>query len=216
MTQPVRDTLLFHLAFALLASAVVLFTPTAQFGRWIVVLALAYNLLLPLFAVVRGHHDWLGRWLFLLLVSSLQVLPDWVLADVTRTLYFPDHGIPRIGGAVPAYFMGLWIMILFPVTLIADHSGRGRYVVAALLGGIAFTAAEWMAAPLHLWSPVNVPTVAGFAVYPIPAEMVLCVAALWLYRTTRHDGVLERAWAATLVPLAYAGALTISLLLLHA
>lgn len=212
MNNSVREMLLFHLGFGLLATGIIVATPAAQFGRWVLVLAVAYNLLLPLYAMVRGQHDWIGRWLFLLGVSALQVLPDWVLVSVTQTLHFHDHGIYRIGGAVPLYFMGLWIMILFPVSLIADQSGGARYLTAAIVGGLVFTAAEWMAAPLQLWSPRNVDTVAGFALYPIPAEMALCVIALWLYRNTLHDGLLSRVWAVSMVPVYYTGALMLSLL----
>lgn len=212
MSPSVREALLFHAGFGLLAAGVVLATPAAQFGRWVLVLAIAYNLLLPLYAMLRGEHDWIGRWLFMLGVSVLQVLPDWVLVSVTETLHFHDHGIYRIGGAVPLYFAGLWVMILFPVTLIADQSRSARYLIVALLGGLAFTAAEWAAAPLQLWSPRNVDTLAGFAIYPIPAEMALCVAALWLYRTTQHDGLLGRVWAVSLAPVYYTGALMLSLL----
>ncbi|WP_029891423.1 DUF6989 domain-containing protein [Polycyclovorans algicola] len=212
MNRSVREVLLFHGGFGLLAAAVVAATPAAQFGRWVLVLAIAYNLLLPLYAVFRGEPGWIDRWLFMLGVSALQVLPDWVLVSVTQTLHFHDHGIYRIGDAVPVYFMGLWVMVLFPVTLIADHSRSARYLAAALLGGLAFTAAEWLAVPLQLWSPRNVDTFAGFALYPIPAEMALCVAALWLYRKTAHDGLLERIWAVGLAPVCYTGALMLSLL----
>lgn len=212
MNRSVREVLLFHAGFGLLATGVVLATPAAQFGRWAMVLAIAYNLLLPLYAMLRGEHDWVGRWLFMLGVSALTVLPDWVRVSVTETLHFHDHGIDRIGGAVPLYFVGLWVMILFPVTLMADQGRSARYLVAALLGGLVFTAAEWMAGPLRLWSPRNVDTLAGFALYPIPAEMALCVAALWLYRSTAHTGLFSRLWAVSVAPVYYTGALMLSLL----
>jgi hypothetical protein len=210
-----RDALLFHLAFGLACAAVVWLTPQGRFGLAVLGLTLAYHLLLVGFALLRGHADWLSRWAFLLPVSLLQVLPDWVLVAITETLYFPDHGIARIGGAVPLYFMGLWMMILFPVTLVADAAGPPRYLVAAVLGGVAFTVAEWMAAPLGLWVPRNVETVAGMATYPIPAEILLCLVCLWLYRATRGQPWPGRLLAAATIPVTYTGALMLALLALR-
>lgn len=210
-----RDALLFHLAFGLVCTGVVWLTPAARFGLAVLGLTFAYHLLLVGFALLRGHADWLSRWAFLLPVSLLQVFPDWVLVAITETLHFPDHGIARIGGAVPVYFMGLWMMILFPVTLLADATGGVRYLVAAVLGAVAFTLAEWMAAPLGLWVPRNIDTVGGMAIYPVPAEILLCLVCLWLYRTTQGQPWLSRWLAAATIPVTYTGALMLSLLALR-
>jgi hypothetical protein len=210
-----RALLVFHALFAGLCVALVALMPAAQFGATVLGLAIAYNLLLPAYALLRGHKDWLARWWFLLPVSLLQVLPDWVLVEVTQTLYFPDHGIARIGGAVPLYFMGLWMMLLFPVTQLADAAGTWRYPLVLALGGLAFAAAEFAAAPLQLWVPRGVDTVAGMAVYPIPAEMLLCLLALWLYRLTRHSPWTTRLLAGLSLPITYTGALMLALLFME-
>lgn len=210
-----REVLLFHALFAGIAALVLWLRPETGYGLSILALALGYNLLLPAWALVRGHLEWLARWWFLLPVSLLQVLPDWVLVEITQTLYFPDHGIARVGGAVPVYFMGLWMMLLFPVTLLADATGPLRYPVAVLLGGLAFGAAELAAAPLQLWLPRGVETVAGMALYPIPAEALLCLLALWLFRLTRYESWPTRLLAGLSLPITYTGALMLALLFME-
>tara|TARA_R110000850_G_scaffold67837_6_gene151662 strand:+ start:9163 stop:9300 length:138 start_codon:yes stop_codon:yes gene_type:complete len=42
--------------------------------------------------------------------------------------------------------------------------------------------------------------------------MALCVAALWLYRSTAHTGLFSRLWAVSVAPVYYTGALMLSLL----
>lgn len=207
-----RELLAFHLVFALLTLPVVLYATGPQYGAGVLGLAVLYNLALPAYALFRRHSDWLARWAFLLPVSMGQVLPDWALVEIAGTLQFPDHGISRIGGAVPLYFMGLWIMLLFPVTQLADAARGLRYPVVVVLGGLLFAAAEWAAPMLRLWQPVNIDTVAGVAWYTVPAEMALCVACLWAYRLTQHQGLLSRLWAAVMIVGFYTGALMISLL----
>ena len=207
-----REALAFHLAFGIIALLAVMFTSGHGYGLAVLALAIAYNLLLPGYALLRGYSDWIARWAFLLPVSMGQVLPDWTLVRISETLVFPDHGIARIGGDVPVYFMGLWIMLLFPITLFADATNRARYLVAARLALLLFGAAEWAAPMLQLWQPRNIDTVAGVALYTLPAEILLCLACLRLYRRTRHDGVFARLWAAMMIVGFYCGALMISLL----
>lgn len=208
-----REVLAFHLAFGLLTLPVVLYAEGTLYGTGVLVLAVLYNLALPGYALFRRHHDWLARWAFLLPVSIGQVLPDWALVDIAGTLQFPDHGVARIGDAIPLYFMGLWIMLLFPVTLLADASGRLRYPVVILLGGSLFAVAEWAAPMLRLWQPVDTPTRFGIAPYTVAAEILLCIACLWAYRNARYHGVLARLWSAVMIVGFYTGALMISLLM---
>ena len=215
MKASIREALWFHLIFFTLSAPVLLFLHDPLLGKCLSMLAIAYNVALPLYGLMRGHHEWLRLWLFLLPLSCGQVLPDWALVQVAGVLHFPDHGQWRIGGAVPVYFMGFWIMLLFPITLISDNT-RSRYFVAALLSLLLFGFCEWAARPLDLWTAQNVRTMAGVAVYVLIPEVFLGLATLQAYRRSRGDGIIQQIFSALAVNLLYTGALFIGLLLTRA
>lgn len=213
MNASIRDMLWFHAAFFALALPLAVLLRDAALGHALLALAIAYNLLLPAFGVMRGHNNWLRLWAFLLPLSCAQVLPDWALARYAQTLVFPDHGIPRIGGLVPVYFMGLWIMLLFPVLLWAD-AVRSRYLSAFVLALALFTLWEWLAPALHLWRPQGVRTISGVALYPLIPEALLAFTALWMYRQTRELNYVQQVFGAISVSAFYAGTLFFALLLM--
>ena len=212
MKASIREALWFHLLFFVVSAPVLFLTHGETFGKSLLLLTLGYNIVLPLFALVRGHAEWQKLWLFLLPLSCGQVLPDWALVQIAGVLTFPDHGVWRIGGSVPAYFMGLWMMLLFPVTLFSDNL-RSRYFVAAILSLVLFGFWEWAAQPLELWQAQNVRTMAGVAIYVLIPEVFLGLATLYTYRNTRGSGIIQQVFSALSVNLLYTGALFISLLL---
>ena len=212
MKASVREALWFHGLFVAVALLTLSLVHGAMFGTALLTLAIAYNVTLPLYALARGHAEWLSLWLFLIPLSCGQVLPDWALVDIARVLVFPDYGQFRIGGAVPVYFMGLWIMLLFPILLVCD-STRRRYLNTALLSLLLFAFWEWAARPLGLWHAVNVSMIAGTAVYPLIPEIMLSLVALWAYRSTRKYSTIQQLFSAFAVNLLYTGALFIGLLL---
>lgn len=212
MHSGVREALVFHLLFFAAAAAVLWLLKGTALGQGMLWLTVGYHLALPAWALLRGRSEWLWLWLFLLPLSAAQVLPDWALVEITRTLVFPDHGLPRIGGAVPVIFIGLWAMLLFPILLLGQAS-RHPYWTTAALALIAFTFCEWAARPLQLWHGQNVTLVYGVAVYTLIPEMLLSLCALYAYRSTRSDWLPTRIVAAVGVSVFYAGALVLSLLL---
>jgi hypothetical protein len=212
MKSSIRDALWFHGLFSAAALPVLLFTHGATLGKGLLILTLIYNIGLPLYAFARGQTEWLKLWLFLLPLSCGQVLPDWALVDVAGVLVFPDLGQYRIGGAVPIYFLGLWMMLLFPVTLLSDSVGA-RYLSAALLSLLLFGFWEWAARPLDLWHGRDVRMIGGVAVYTLLPETLLGLTTLWAYRSTRGGGIVQRVFSAFAVNLLYTGALFIALLL---
>ncbi len=212
MKLSIREALWFHLLFFAASVPVLLFAHGPMLGQGLLALTIGYNVVLPLYALARGHTDWLKLWLFLLPLSCGQVLPDWALVQIAGVLSFPDHGAWRIGGVVPAYFMGLWIMLLFPITLISE-STRSRYLTAAVLSLLLFGFWEWAAQPLQLWQPQNVRTMAGIAVYVLIPEVILGLMTLKAYRDTRGSGIIQQVFSAFAVNLLYTGALFIGLLL---
>lgn len=212
MKASIREALWFHILFFAVSTPVLFFAHGEALGKGLLALTIGYNVALPLYALARGHTEWLKLWMFLLPLSCGQVLPDWALVQIAGVLHFPDHGIWRIGGAVPAYFMGLWIMLLFPVTLISD-STRSRYFTMGLLSLLLFAFWEWAAQPLQLWQPQNVRTIAGVAIYVLIPEVFLGLATLHAYRNTRDSGIIQQVFSALSVNLLYTGALFIGLLL---
>ncbi len=212
MKASIREALWFHLLFFAVSAPVLFLTHGDTFGKGLLFLTLGYNVGLPLYALARGHTDWLKLWMFLLPLSCGQVLPDWALVQIAGVLSFPDHGIYRIGGAVPAYFMGLWIMLLFPITLISD-STRSRYLLAGVLSLLLFGFCEWAARPLQLWQAQNVRAIDGVAIYVLIPEVFLGLMTLKAYRNTRGGGIIQQMFSAFAVNLLYTGALFIGLLL---
>ena len=174
-------------------------------------LALFYNVALPLFGRWRGDREWVRLWAFLLPMSLTLPCADWMLVQRMGTLVFPDHGIARLGGAVPVYFMGLWIMLLWQVCWLAG-TVRKPFHFAGVFSLAAFLIWEWAARPMSLWHAVGVKQIAGFALYPLIPEILLGLAALWMWRSCGRAAWPQRLAAAVSVSVFYAGALSLSLL----
>ena len=136
---------------------------------------------------------------------------DWMLVERMGTLIFPDHGVPRLGNAVPVYFMGLWIMLLWMVLWFAQLTSR-PYIATAVMALAGFVFWEWAARPMALWHAVGVNQVAGFALYPLIPEVLLCLSALYFWRLLRHKPWYQKLIAALGLTVFYTGALALSLL----
>lgn len=208
-----RDALLFHALFFALALPVALSLDGKALGRALVWLAAIYNLALPLAARWRRHPQWYVLWTFLLPLSVTLTLPDWMLVKRMGVLVFPDHGVPKFANVVPVYFAGLWIMLLWPLTLFASAiKGRWSYLFAGTAALVLFLAWEWAAAPLQLWEPRGVRTVAGMAIYPLLPEALLAMASLWMWRITHEAPRWQKLLGALAVMVFYTGALSLALL----
>ncbi len=206
-----KDAFVFHAVFFVIAMPVALGLRGEVLGTALVGLVLFYNIALPLTGLVRNHADWPRLWLFLLPLSLTLPCADWMLVELMGTLNFPDHGIYRLGGAVPIYFMGLWIMLLWIVLWFAQLTSR-PYLAAAVLSFAGFVFWEWAARPLDLWHAVGVNQVAGFALYPLIPEVLLCLTALYFWRLMRHKPCYQKLLAALGLTVFYTGALALALL----
>ncbi len=208
-----RDALLFHLAFFVVAVPVTMAVPDKSLGRAILTLAALYNILLPAVANWRRHRQWYLLWVFLLPLSLTLPMADWMLVKRMGTLVFPDHGVPKFANVVPVYFAGLWIMLLWPVCLFASAAKRQwSYLAAGLLGLAVFLVWEWAARPLNLWQPRHVMTFYGAAIYPLIPEAMLCISALWMWRSTTMSPRWQKMVGAMSLTFFYAGALSLFLL----
>ena len=171
----------------------------------------AYNVALPLTARAVGRPDLLRLWAFLLPVSVFQLLPDWVLADLLGTIFFPDTGGPRVDDVIPLAMAGMWVAPLFiTLSLARDSAWRAAGLALAI-----FTGSELAAPLLEVWEPTDAATqVANVALYVLPAEAVLGAATLLAYRWTGTRSRAEQVGAALGVATLYLGALTLSYFLI--
>lgn len=209
--RPVRELLVFHGLYGLAAVLLLGFAPAGYYGLSVAGLVVGYHVALVGTALAGGRSEWLRLWAFLLPLSLLQVVPDWILAELIGSLRFYDHGVPRIG-AVPVYMAGMWMIPLFLCVRLADALGTGpmRPLLAAGLALLLFGGSEWYAAPLGLWQAVGVQQEwLGIAFYVLPAEVLLGLAAWWGYQRTGGNP-LESILVAAGISVLYTGALITS------
>lgn len=209
--REIRDALILNGLIAAGGWAAFQYLHAPMLGLAILALVVAFNVLLPLFAGSSGHRHWFDLWLFLLPLSIFQVVPDWVLSQLLGILVFPDLGAPRVGGHVPVYMAGMWVIPLFWVLLVA----RGSTVLAGLLALGVFAASEWAAPVFDIWRPRNVGLHYGIADYVLIPEALLGWAAAFAYRETGQAGIVVRIAAAAAVSIFYTGALVVSYFLMQ-
>ena len=172
-------------------------------------LVLLYHVVLLLGVWLRSHHVVLEAWLFLLPLSLLLVLPDWVLARELGTLVFPQLGGERLG-PVPAYMAGLWVapllLVLWLAEIVHRRSALLAVPVAVLVALAVFGAAEWAARRFSLWVPRGVATFQGVALYRLAAEGLLGVAAWLMFTQVQSRALPVKVIGAAIVATFYLGA----------
>jgi hypothetical protein len=208
MTRAERDALLFHLGFAALCAPVLL-VPGPGVGVKLFVLVLAYNIALPVIARVRGHAEWIGIWLFALILSVFQVFPDWFLSAQLGVLVFPEDGFVKIG-TVSGYMAGLWAIPVFIIVYASSLAGergsaRAAYATAAALSLVIFGLSEETVWMLPSWYAQNVRMIGHTAVYIVVPEIILGISCVYAYRQLRGRSHLLKVPAAFLVMLLYLG-----------
>ena len=210
--QSVRDAVVFHVAFALLALAG-LALPAPDLGWRLLGLVVVYSVALPLIGRARGHDEWVPLWGFLALVSLFQVIPDAFLASVLGTLNFPETGGPRLG-LLPLAMAGMWTIPLWITVFTARQldggSLRRGLWIAALVCGIVLVSSEATLWAVPIWEAVGVTTVGHVAVYVIVPEILLGAVTYLAYMNTRDQSWAVKLAAAGLVSLVYLGALCAS------
>lgn len=212
-TSALRHPIAFHGLFFLIAIPAALAAPAGLIGWVVLILAIGYNIALPLTGQRLDHAEWVALWRFLLPLSCTLPFADWILVN-QGTLHFPDHGISRLGGEVPLYFCGLWIMLLWQVCWFSQLSPK-PYLTAAALGLLGFLVWEWAARPMQLWEAQDVAQIAGFALYPLAPEMLLSVGTLWMWRQVKATAITTQVVAGLSLAVFYAGALSLALLAEH-
>jgi hypothetical protein len=206
--------ILYHAAFAALMAALFRWLHPPMLGQLLGYAVLLYVFLFPVMAWLTGHNEALDLWAFLLPLSLFQVMPDWILVKLLGVLVFPDLGGERIGGVVPVYMAGLWIaplmMVVWLTSLVHRFSGALALLAAPVAAGVIFGLAEWAARPLAVWVARNVQMEQGVALYVLPAEMLLGLAAWLVYSAVEGRHWLAKIGGAFGVSVFYTGALVTS------
>lgn len=212
-----RDLVVFHVAFLAVCVAVLLLP--GPLGWQVAALVLLYDVGLLALAHVRQVRSLLRLWWFAAVLSVWQVLPDVFLVEGLRTLVFPPDGFPDIG-PVTATMAGLWtipmVVVVATALAVGRRRGRGARAAAAVaVGALVFVPAEAVLPELGIWEARGVTTLGNVALYIIPAEIALCVAATEAFAATR-----ARPWWAAVpttlfVSVFYTGAAALSWVLIE-
>ncbi|MGV9141630.1 MAG: DUF6989 domain-containing protein [Promethearchaeota archaeon] len=209
-SKDVKDFIVLNLIFILVCS-VVLFLPFIAIGIKFFILVLTYNVLIPSFSLWKGYNEWINIWLFSLILSILQVFPDWFLSAQLNVLVFPEDGFVKIG-TVSGYMAGLWVIPFFTILFIglkvqSESSKFKEYLVVSIISLIIFGGAEMTLWAIGSWYAQNVHTIFGhIAIYIIIPEVILGIAVFYYYNLTAEKNLIWKILSAFLVMLLYLGA----------
>ena len=204
-----KDAIIIHGIFSLLC-VIVLFAPLNQeIGIRMLALVIIYNLIMPLWGLIRKDSNLINLWLFALILSLLQVFPDWFLSEQLNVLVFPEDGCFKIG-TVSGYMAGLWAIPIFIIVFIGErvyirHSNKSAYAAVALTSLILFAGSEQILWMLPSWHAQNVSMIGHIAIYIIMPEIFLGLAAYFAYQHISKMSHLYKVPAAFSVMLFYLG-----------
>jgi hypothetical protein len=219
VTPQERDLLVFHLAFLALGGGALVVRGAVPHGVVLTAVVIAYHLGSLAVTRRRGHEVWRRWWAFGAVLSVFMVLPDAVLAEGLGVLEFAPDGVPKLG-PVSLYMAGLWTVPTVLIVAAAEavnyrRGDRAAAWTAVIAAVVVFGGAEATLTLLPVWEPVGVTTVGGFAPYILPPEMLLgwmvFAGARWTRTGPRRDVVAVTG----LIALTYAGAATVSWLLVE-
>lgn len=204
-----RTLILAHVLFTILC-IVVMLLPIPR-GWQFASLVLVYNVTIPVLASRNERQDWWLIWTFALPLSIFQVFPDWFLSAHLKTLVFPEDGFFKIG-TVSAYMAGLWAIPIFLIIYTAEKVRQHinplvAFPVAGLTGVLIFGISEATLWRIGSWHAQDVKMFWHMALYVLPAEFILSIAAYTFYRMTSEHPYFNRVLAAFTVMLIYTGAL---------
>ncbi|MHA2083398.1 MAG: DUF6989 domain-containing protein [Candidatus Thorarchaeota archaeon] len=207
-----RDLLVAHIIFAIIV-VIVLLLPNSPIGARLLISVIAYNVIIPIIALRRGHKRWLEIWIFVLPISILQIFPDWYLALQLDVLSFPVDGFPMIGD-VPIYMAGLWAIPLFIIVYVGLEVDEKRsrlvaYGAVVVICLTIFVLAEETLWILPSWSAQNVTMISHVAIYIIIPEVILGMSTFASFLIIREKAIWEKLVWAFLVMTLYLGSVNL-------
>ncbi len=204
-----QDFLVLHALFAVLCGVVLLIPMYLAIYIRMFALVVIYNLLVPGLGFWRRNEDWIDLWSFAIILSVLQVFPDWFLVSELDVLTFPDDEFLQIGD-VPAYMAGLWAIPLFIIIfggrrIEERHCSKAAYAIVALSSLAIFGLSEATMWALPAWSAQNVTTIGHLALYIIIPEVMLGLTAFYCYQEIQGRPFGIKFLGAFLIMLLYLG-----------
>ncbi len=209
--KPIRDFVLVHVIFAVLAAVTLLVPiPTATVSGKMLVLVIIYSGLIVVEFYARGYEDWKSIWIFAFILSVLMVFPDWYLAETLGALQFPDDGFPMIGGAIPFYMAGLWVIPFFIIVFIGKEvqsrkSERLAYCLVSMITILTFVLAELTLVNLPSWSATVIGMTGNLAWYIIIPELFLGFSTFICYNIVKDKKIWMTIIGAFIVMILYIG-----------
>ena len=202
------DFIIVHALFSVVC-VIILLIPLIPIGIKLLLLVLSYNIMIPVFGIIRKHSSWFNMWLFALILSIFQIWPDWFLASQLNILIFPPDGFIKIG-SVSAYMAGLWaipffIIIYLGASLKNKYSEKKRYILIGLLSLFIFDIAEQSMWLLGSWHAINVTLIGYSAIYIIIPEIILGLTCYYAYIWSLEKAILSKIIVAFLTMIIYLG-----------
>ena len=209
ISKVVKDFLIIHLIFIALCVLILLIPISVSIGIKLFILVAIYNIIIPLFAYLRNHTEWINIWLFVFILSLFQVWPDWFLSAELGILVFPEDGFVKIG-TVSLYMAGLWAIPLFLIIFIGsylqeNYSMQKVYLIVAFLSLIIFGLAEQTIWMIESWYAQNVIMVGHLALYIVVPEVILGITTFYGYNLIQDKNNLLKIPVAFTIMLLYLG-----------
>ena len=208
--KPIRDFVLIHVIFAVLAAVTLLIPiPTATVSGKMLVIVILYNGLIVVEFYSKGNEDWKSIWIFAIILSLLMVFPDWYLAETLGALQFPIEGI-MIGGAIPLYMAGLWSIPFFIILFIGKEvqsrkSENIAYSIVSMISILIFVLAELTLVYLPSWTATVIGMTGNLAWYIIIPELILGLSVFICYNIVKDKKIWMTILGAFTVMILYIG-----------
>jgi hypothetical protein len=204
-----RDAILLHTFFGVIVVLTLFISSGLSIGQRLCALVIVYNIMVPVVALLRRHHDWLAIWLFVFPLSLLQIFPDLFLSSVLGVIVFPDTGSPRVGD-VPLFMGGLWIIPLFIIVLLGRRvqvrfTKNLAILAVCIASAVLFLGSEAVLWLIPIWYAHGVTVIAHVAIYLIVPEILLGLFTFLAFETFHIDMIWYRLGAAFTVMVIYLG-----------
>jgi hypothetical protein len=191
--KSIKDFIVIHVIFAILATMTLLFIPAGVDAKMLV-LVIIYNALIVIEFNLKGHEEWKSIWLFSFILSLFMVFPDWYLAETLGALVFPIGGLPMIGGSIPLYMAGLWSIPFFIILFVGKEIQKRKslemtYAVVSILGVLIFVLSELTLVNLPSWTATVTGMIGNLAWYIIIPELFLALTAFVCYEYVREKKI---------------------------
>ncbi|MFW9844781.1 MAG: DUF6989 domain-containing protein [Candidatus Thorarchaeota archaeon] len=209
--KSIKDFILIHMTFAVLAAITLLFPfPGAFVDGKMLFLVILYNALIVVEIFYKGYGEWKNIWLFSFILSLFMVFPDWYLAVTLGALVFPPGGLPMIGGAIPLYMAGLWSIAFFIILFVGKEVQKRKsiettYAVVSILGVLIFILSELTLVNLPSWTATVTGMIGNLAYYIVIPELLLALSAFMCYEYVLEKKIWMKILGAFVVMIFYIG-----------